>query len=93
MAQRASPEPAIHPFVVDVGQMTMVEGNKTLSVKGQIAADAGVSKVTVYNHFDTKEAIAMALALWLAETMAAERLIVHGSVTLPAGSRVQVETA
>ena len=35
----------------------------------------------------------VALALWLAETMAAERLIVHGSVTLPAGSRVQVETA
>jgi dihydroneopterin aldolase len=35
----------------------------------------------------------VALALWLAETMAAERLIVHGSVTLPAGSRVRVETA
>ena len=33
----------------------------------------------------------VALALWLAETMAAERLIVHGSVTLPAGSRVRVE--
>lgn len=31
----------LDPFVVDVGQMTMVEGNKTLSVKGQIAADAG----------------------------------------------------
>lgn len=33
------------------------------------------------------------LALWLAETMAAERLIVHGSVALPAGSRVKVEQA
>ena len=31
----------LDPFVVDVGQMTMVEGNKTLSVTGQIAADAG----------------------------------------------------
>ncbi|MBI1171275.1 FolB domain-containing protein [bacterium] len=31
------------------------------------------------------------LALWLAETMAAERLIVHGTVALPAGSRVTVE--
>jgi len=33
----------------------------------------------------------VALALWLAETMAAERLIVHGDVALPAGSRVRVE--
>ena len=31
------------------------------------------------------------LALWLAEVMAADRLIVHGDVTLPAGSRVRVE--
>lgn len=31
------------------------------------------------------------LALWLAEHMAAERLIVHGDVALPAGSRVTVE--
>ena len=36
---------------------------------------------------------AVGLALWLAETMAADRLIVHGPVTLPAGSRVQVEQA
>lgn len=35
----------------------------------------------------------VALALWLAELMAAERLIVHGAVTLPAGSRVTVERA
>jgi 7,8-dihydroneopterin aldolase/epimerase/oxygenase len=33
----------------------------------------------------------VALALWLAEVMAAERLIVHGDVALPAGSRVKVE--
>lgn len=31
------------------------------------------------------------LALWLAEVMAASRLIVHGDVTLPAGSRVPVQ--
>jgi len=31
-----------------------------------------------------------ALALWLAEVMAADRLIVHGDVALPAGSRVTV---
>ena len=31
---------------------------------------------------------AVALALWLAETVAATRLIVHGDVPLPAGSRV-----
>lgn len=36
---------------------------------------------------------AVGLALWLAETMAAERLIVHGTVTLPAGSRVRVDQA
>jgi 7,8-dihydroneopterin aldolase/epimerase/oxygenase len=35
----------------------------------------------------------VALALWLAEEMAAEALIVHGSVALPAGSRVRVERA
>lgn len=35
----------------------------------------------------------VALALWLAEQMAAERLIVHGSVALPAGSRVRLERA
>ena len=35
----------------------------------------------------------VALALWLAEVMAADRLIVHGGVALPAGSRVTVETA
>lgn len=35
----------------------------------------------------------VALALWLAEVMAAERIIVHGPVALPAGSRVRVERA
>ncbi len=35
----------------------------------------------------------VALALWLAEVMAAERFVVHGDVTLPAGSRVRVERA
>ncbi|GHE03150.1 diguanylate cyclase [Defluviimonas sp. 20V17] len=33
------------------------------------------------------------LALWLAEEFAAARLIVHGDVSLPAGSRVRVERA
>ena len=32
-----------------------------------------------------------ALALWLAETLGAERFIVHGDVAVPAGSRVTVE--
>ena len=36
---------------------------------------------------------AVALALWLAETLAATRLIVHGDVTLPAGSRVPLVRA
>ncbi|OWY01669.1 diguanylate cyclase [Thioclava sp. F1Mire-8] len=35
---------------------------------------------------------AMALALWLAEQMAATRLELHGTVSAPAGSRVPVET-
>ena len=35
----------------------------------------------------------VALALWLAEVMAADRLIVHGTVALPAGSRVRIEQA
>jgi len=35
----------------------------------------------------------VALALWLAEAVAAARLIVHGDVALPAGSRVSVEHA
>jgi 7,8-dihydroneopterin aldolase/epimerase/oxygenase len=35
----------------------------------------------------------VALALWLAEMMAADRMIVHGDVTLPAGSRVPVTRA
>jgi dihydroneopterin aldolase len=34
---------------------------------------------------------AVALALWLAELTAASAMIVHGDVTLPAGSRVPVE--
>ncbi|MFN4128484.1 MAG: diguanylate cyclase, partial [Paracoccaceae bacterium] len=38
-----------------------------------------------------KTADPMALALWLAEEMAALGLIVHGNVALPAGSRVPVE--
>ena len=33
------------------------------------------------------------LALWLAEQMAAEQLVVHGAVSLPAGSRVPVARA
>ncbi len=33
------------------------------------------------------------LALWLAETMAATALVVHGGVAVPAGSRVSVERA
>jgi dihydroneopterin aldolase len=35
----------------------------------------------------------VALALWLAEELAAESLLVHGPVSLPAGSRVRVERA
>lgn len=35
----------------------------------------------------------VALALWLAESLAADRLIVHGDVAVPAGSRVIVERA
>jgi len=35
----------------------------------------------------------VALALWLAEGVAAEKLMVHGDVSLPAGSRVPVERA
>lgn len=35
----------------------------------EIAQFAGVTTGTVYNHFDTKEAISMALAVWLAETL------------------------
>jgi dihydroneopterin aldolase len=33
----------------------------------------------------------VALALWLAEHLAAQGLVLHGSVTVPAGSRVPVE--
>ena len=33
----------------------------------------------------------VALALWLAETVAADRLLVHSNVAVPAGSRVPVE--
>lgn len=33
----------------------------------------------------------VALALWLAELTAAERMIVHGDVSVPAGSRVPIE--
>ncbi|AWB49024.1 diguanylate cyclase [Gemmobacter aquarius] len=36
---------------------------------------------------------AVALALWLAEMMAASGMVVHGDVALPAGSRVPVERA
>lgn len=35
----------------------------------------------------------VALALWLAEVMAASGIVVHGDVALPAGSRVPVERA
>ncbi len=35
----------------------------------------------------------VALALWLAEMLAAARMVVHGDVTLPAGSRVPLERA
>ncbi|MCE6951888.1 dihydroneopterin aldolase [Cereibacter sphaeroides] len=35
----------------------------------------------------------VALALWLAELLAAGRMVVHGDVTLPAGSRVPLERA
>jgi dihydroneopterin aldolase len=35
----------------------------------------------------------VALALWLAESLAAERLVLHGDVSVPAGSRVPVERA
>lgn len=38
-----------------------------------------------------KSAEPVALALWLAETMAASGIVVHGRVSVPAGSRVPVE--
>ncbi|MCU0817188.1 MAG: dihydroneopterin aldolase [Cypionkella sp.] len=40
-----------------------------------------------------KSADPVALALWLAETMAARGILVHGNVAVPAGSRVPVERA
>jgi dihydroneopterin aldolase len=40
-----------------------------------------------------KVAEPVALALWLAESMAASGMIVHGDVALPAGSRVPLERA
>lgn len=40
-----------------------------------------------------KSADPVALALWLAEEMAARALVVHANVALPAGSRVPVEQA
>lgn len=40
-----------------------------------------------------KTATPVALALWLAEHMAARGIVVHGDVSVPAGSRVQVERA
>lgn len=35
----------------------------------------------------------VALALWLAEELSADRIIVHGDIAVPAGSRVSVERA
>ena len=35
----------------------------------EIAQTAGMTTGTVYNHFDTKDAVVVALALWLAETL------------------------
>lgn len=35
----------------------------------EIAQQAGVTTGTVYNHFDTKEAIVVAVGVWLAETL------------------------
>lgn len=40
-----------------------------------------------------KSAEPVALSLWLAEVMAAREIIVHGSVAVPAGSRVRVTQA
>jgi dihydroneopterin aldolase len=40
-----------------------------------------------------KSADPVALALWLAEGMAARGILVHGNVAVPAGSRVPVERA
>jgi dihydroneopterin aldolase len=40
-----------------------------------------------------KSAEPVALALWLAETMAATGFVVHGDVAVPAGSRVPVSRA
>lgn len=40
-----------------------------------------------------KSAEPVALALWLAETMAASEIVVHGTVAVPAGSRVPVTQA
>ena len=60
--------------------------------RGQIMVWAP-SKMLLDTTDGPTSAAPVALALWLAEMMAAERLVVHGSVALPAGSRVPVERA
>ena len=51
------------------------------------------SKVVLDAVDGPKAADPVALALWLAEQLAAQALVVHGDVALPAGSRVTVERA
>lgn len=51
------------------------------------------SKMTLDAVDGPKSAEPVALALWLAETMAANSIVVHGSVSVPAGSRVPVQRA
>ena len=51
------------------------------------------SKMVLDSVDGPKTADPVALSLWLAESMAACGLVVHGNVALPAGSRVRVERA
>jgi len=61
----------------------MRHGETVVWAPSKIVLDAPDGPKTVGSGVD--------LALWLAETLAAERLIVHAGVALPAGSRVAVE--
>ncbi|MET0542151.1 MAG: TetR/AcrR family transcriptional regulator [Variovorax sp.] len=58
----------------------------------EIAHAAGMTTGTVYNHFDTKEAIVVAVAVWLAETLCnrindSQRGIERGAQRMAIGQR------
>lgn len=83
----ATPEPR-ERIVRAAGRMLLSDGYRGLSMDA-LAAQLGMSKRTIYQHFDSKEALVMATVEGFFERLGAETIDIAGDASLPLLERIE----